>query len=125
MNNADNSLRVVGIYLILIPGMGLIFMPEFLLDLFQISYGPILWPLRMVGILAAIIGAYSLVFVHLKIRAIYSYSVGFRFLAAAFMISLWAAKQVEITITLFAAIDILGATWTFLAIRNMDEKADG
>jgi hypothetical protein len=39
MKSATNSLKVFGIYRILIPGIGFMAVPDIILDRFQLSYG--------------------------------------------------------------------------------------
>jgi hypothetical protein len=53
----SNSLQAFGIYLIM-AGLSLAVVPNFILDLFHLSYGNELWMARMVGLLAFILGIY-------------------------------------------------------------------
>jgi ABC-type multidrug transport system permease subunit len=118
MKSVHNSLNIFGIYLILIPGLGLIFFPEFILDLFQLRYGEELWMIRIVGLLALIIGTYYLYFAKFRLSQLYKITVVMRYVAALFLAGLWMLGEAEITILLFAAIDAAGATWTMLALKN-------
>lgn len=52
------SILLVGIYLMLIPGVGLMLVPELFLDFFQLRHGDDYWTARMVGVLAFVIGGY-------------------------------------------------------------------
>jgi hypothetical protein len=118
MKSPETSLRVFAIYLILIPGFGLMIIPEYILDLFQFSHGGIFWMARMIGFLAFALGIYYLYMAKYKLVKIYKITVVLRFLAAAFMVGLWLTGEVEIMILLFAAPDALAATWTSLTIRS-------
>jgi len=119
---ASNSIYVFGLYMILVPGMGLIFIPEFILDFFRLSHGEELWLARMIGLLAFVIGAYYLQIVKYKIESLYNTSILLRFIASLFMICLWLINEVELMILLFASIDALGATWTYLSLKNTSDS---
>ena len=117
-NSAPTSLKVFGIYMILIPGLGLMIFPEFLLDLFGLRYGEELWLPRMIGLLAFLIGCFDFAIAKHELEKLYTLTIMLRYFAALFMIILWLIGEVEIMILLFAAIDATGATWTLLAIKN-------
>ncbi len=118
MKSVTTSIRVFGIYMILIPGIGLMAVPELMLDLFKLSYGDELWMPRMIGLLIFIIGVIDFSIAKYKLEKLYKLTVALRYLAAAFMIGLWITGEVEIMILLFAAVDALGATWTILTINK-------
>lgn len=118
MNSTPTSLRVFGWYLILVPAVGLIFMPDFILNLFGLRHGPELWLPRVVGLLAGIIGVMNLLTARYQLTVIYPWSIRLRSFAALFMIALWLMKDVEIGILAFAAIDALGALWTWWTLRQ-------
>jgi len=119
MKSSEASLRTFAIYLILIPGAGLMAMPGFLLDMFQLSYGSeSLWMARLIGYLAFALGIYYFYLAKYKVVQIYIITVVLRFLAAAFMVGLWLTGEVEMMILIFAVPDALGATWTALSIRK-------
>ena len=118
MNPTQTSLRIFGIYMILIPGIGLILFPDFILTLFGLRHGEELWLARMIGLLALIIGVFDYFLGTYKIEKLYMHTVVLRYFAAAFMIVLWLMNEVEIMILLFAAIDALAATWTLLTLKR-------
>lgn len=118
MGSPGLSLKVFGLYLILVPGLGLAIMPHQILDMFGLSHGPDLWLPRMVGVLAGIIGGYYLVAVKHQLVPLFVWSVRMRLLAAAVMCAIWGLGEVEAGILLFAAVDVAGATWTALALRS-------
>lgn len=118
MKSATTSLTVFGIYMILIPGIGLMTVPDFMLDLFKLSYGEELWTARMIGLLAFIIGVFDISIAKYELDKLYNLTVMLRYFAALFMVGLWVKGEVEIMILLFAAIDIAGASWTLLAIKS-------
>jgi hypothetical protein len=118
MSATLNSIKIFGLYLILIPGSGLMLMPDLILNMFGLSHGPELWIPRLVGLLAAIIGVFDLLIARHKVEQFIPWTIRLRYAAAAFMIGLWALGQVEAGILLFAAIDAGGATWTALSFKK-------
>ena len=117
MNSAQNSLMAFGLYMMLIPGFGLMSVPGPLLDLFGLSHGNILWLPRVVGLLAFIIGVFQVSVAKLAISELYRVTVAQRYLAAVFFSGLWICGEAEVAILAFALIDCFGATWTLLATR--------
>ncbi|RLD20666.1 MAG: hypothetical protein DRI69_05835 [Bacteroidetes bacterium] len=115
------SIYVFGIYMILIPGLGLIFIPELMLDLFKLSHGDVLWLPRMVGYLALAIGVYYYFIAKYKLSKLYILTVVLRYVAAAFMTVLWAMGEVGVMIFVFAVVDASGATWTILTMRGLSQ----
>jgi hypothetical protein len=120
MKSVTMSLKVFGIYLILIPGIGLMIVPELILDLFSLRHGGENWLPRMIGLLAFIIGCFEISIAKNQISKLYNLTVYLRYFAALFMVGLWLTGEVEISILAFAAIDAAGATWTMLTIKNAD-----
>lgn len=118
MNSAKNSLTIFGIYMMLIPGAGLMLAPEFLLDLFGLRHGAFLWMARTMGIFAFVIGVFDVFIARHEITQLYKLTVIVRYFGTIFLILLWLTNQVEIMILLFAGIDGAGATWTLLTMKN-------
>ena len=118
MNNSAISLMTFGLYLIVIPGLGLMLIPEFVLDIFGLHHGNSLWLARMMGLLAFIIGIYYTIAGQHKLTELYMPSVILRYFAASFIIVLCLFGEVEILILLFATIDICRATWTLVTLRH-------
>jgi hypothetical protein len=118
MKSITTSLKVFGIYMILIPGIGLMTVPDFMLDLFKLSHGEELWIPRMMGLLAFIIGVFDFYIGKHALHKLYQLTIIVRYVATVFMISLWLKGEVEVAILLFAAIDAAGATWTMLTLRT-------
>jgi hypothetical protein len=117
MTNVEKSLFVFGLYLIFAVGLGFMITPTILLDLFGLKYGDDTW-IRFVGMLAFIIGAYYLVAVKLKLHQFFIWTVWMRYGAATFMVTMFLAGKSGLPILLFAGIDALGATWTFVALKK-------
>lgn len=118
MRSTTTSLRVFGMYMILVPGIGLMIVPDFILDLFKLSYGEELWIPRMIGLLAFIIGVFDIYIAKYEINKLYKLTIILRYFAAIFMIALWWLEEVEIMILLFAVIDAAGAYWTMATLKH-------
>ena len=123
MNSVSTSIKAWGIYLILIPGIGLMAAPEFLLDLFEFRHGGEMWMPRMIGLLAFVLGVLDYGIGAHQVDKLGSLMSALRYFAAAFMVGLWMTDQVGVMILLFAAMDFLGATWTMVALRNTEAGA--
>ena len=117
MEKAERSLFVFGLYLIVIVGLGFIFVPSVVLDLFTLKYGDDTWT-RFVGLLASIVGVYYLVAAKSKLQPMYIWTVWMRYYASAFMIAMLIFGKIGLPILLFAAVDAVGATWTLLSLKK-------
>lgn len=118
LTKTSTSLYAFAAYMLLLPGLGLMFIPTVLLELFQFAYAEPLWPARLAGLLAFVIGAYYYLIAKHEIAVLYFSTVVLRSLAVVFFVVLWALEQVEAMILLFATIDTLGALWTALTLRE-------
>ena len=117
MDKAGKSLFVFGLYMIFIVGMGFIFMPTFILNMFGLKYGDDTW-IRFVGLLASIIGVYYIVAVRAKLNQLFIWTVWMRYYAAVFMVTLLILGKVGVPILIFASIDAIAATWTLLSLKK-------
>lgn len=122
MNSASTSLKTFGLYMMLVPGMGLMTFPGPLLDLFGLVHDEHLWTARVVGLLAFIIGTYQFSIARRQIAALYRTTVWQRYFAAAFFAGLWVSGEAGIAILLFALIDAAGASWTLITSRRNTES---
>jgi hypothetical protein len=118
MRSVKTSLIVFGLYLMIIPGIGLMFMPGLFLDLFGISHREMFWMARMIGMMAFLLGIYEFSIGYYEAQPLYRWTVILRYFAAAFMAYLFLTSQVEIAILLFAAFDALGASWTLVTMSS-------
>ena len=118
MNKARISLFVFGLYMIFVVGFGFMFAPTVVLDLFGLSAGEGLW-IRFVGMLASILGVYYILVARAELDRFYVWTVPTRFYAATFMIIIVLLGLMGPGLILIAAIDIIAATWTWLAVRSV------
>ena len=117
MKNARLSVLVFGLYLVIVAGLGFMFMPMQILHLFGLTAGDDVW-IRFVGMLASIIGFYYIQVARTGLDRFISWTVPGRFYAAAFMVLLVVLKMAGPGLLLFAAIDAGAATWTWFALRS-------
>ncbi len=115
MSSPAISLLLFGIYLV-VNGLACAFVPNTLLGMF--GQAPTLEPwIRNAGVLMLVIGFYYIMAARVDLKPFYLWTVYGR--AGTFLIFLlfialcWAPTTLE----LFAAIGILGALWTYLALR--------
>lgn len=100
----------------LIVGGGFMIAPHLVLNMFGLSAGDDIW-IRMVGMLASIIGVYYLLVVRARLEVFVKWTVPGRYYAAGFMALMFALGKVGPAILLFAAVDAVAATWTLIALR--------
>lgn len=117
MGNARFSLLVFGIYTVFVVGIGFMFIPLQILQLFGLTAGDDVW-IHFVGMLASIIGFYYIQVARSSLVDFVPWTVIGRYYAAAFMVLLVVLRMVAPSLLIFAAIDIGGATWTWLGVRS-------
>jgi hypothetical protein len=116
MNKAAVSVQVFGLYLLGLVGPGFMVAPHPLLGLLGLSAGDDLW-IRMVGLLAALLGFYYVMAARAQLEPFFRWTVGARCAAAAFMVLLVLLGKAGPALLLFAAADLAAAGWTFMALR--------
>ena len=120
MNSASFSLKAFGLYVALIPGLGLILFPS---EIFVLLGGAVpvaedIWAIRMIGYLAFALGVYYWYMGSLNLWRLYPVTIVMRFGGALFMVILWLSGEADRSIIGLAIIDLLGAVWTLVAIRT-------
>ena len=120
MRNATLSVVVFGLYLTFVVGLSFMIMPHFILNLTGLSAGDDFW-VRFAGMLAFIIGAYYLLAARVGFRDFYLWTVPARYFAAAFMLLMIILGKIDSVLLLFAGIDAASATWTWIALRSIDQ----
>ncbi|WP_129416542.1 hypothetical protein [Pseudomonas aeruginosa] len=118
MNSVRTSLKVFGLYMMLIPGLGLMIVPAILLDLLGLSHDGHLWMARVIGLLAFIIGTYQYSIARQGLAKLYRVTVAQRYFAALLFAGLWVRGEAGAAILLFALIDTLGASWTLFTVNR-------
>ncbi len=116
MTQAARSVFAFGLYLVLL-GAGLILIPNFVLSPFGFPPTSEVW-IRVAGSLVAIIGWFFLIAARHELTPFFTatlFARPFLFLSlCAFVLFGLAPPQ----LILFGVVDLLGALWTFLALRR-------
>jgi membrane-bound ClpP family serine protease len=118
MLNVARSIAVFGIYLAL-SGLAFIFIPNVILPLFGFAATAEVW-IRVVGLLAAILGFYFLYSVrhadhHFFRATVYARLMFFTGLVLFALLS-WGSPM----LVAFGLIDLAGAAWTRVALRESE-----
>jgi len=110
------GLAVYGVYL-LANGVGLATAPNLLLALLGLPPTEEPW-IRVLGLVAGEVGFYFLFAARKGIASFFQATVYARGAAALVFVVLVALKAGPFQLLLFAAVDLLSAVWTHLAIRR-------
>jgi hypothetical protein len=121
VNRAATSIRIFGIYLVLL-GAAVIAAPNFVLQLFGLPPTSEVW-LRVVGVLAAILGFYYVQAARHDLVSFFRASVPARIFAFLSFVAFVLCGLVKPTLILFGAVDLCGAAWTFFALKHSRQAA--
>ena len=115
-SSAAFSIKFFGLYALL-TGLNLMIAPNMLLGMFGIPVTNEVW-IRVVGVLAFNIGVYYWYAAKCEAKAFFEatvYARGFVFVAFAAFVALGFVNKALI---LFGAVELIGAIWTWLALRK-------
>lgn len=115
MSPAARSLQVFGIYLLVL-AVGLLLVPNALLALFGMPPTQEVW-IRILGLLVGIVGAYDVIMAVRSLSPLYMATVVARALAFVVLCALALLRIGPPQLMLFGVIDLLGALWTWRALR--------
>jgi hypothetical protein len=121
MTRAVLSVYLYGLHLIVSVGLPLILFPHFILNIFGLSAGDEIW-IRFVGIFSAIVGAFCIAAVLTRTSVFLAWTVPSRYVTATFMSVMVALGEAGMGLLLFAALDALTASITWVAIRADQEE---
>ncbi|HET9795480.1 MAG TPA: hypothetical protein VFS34_13590 [Thermoanaerobaculia bacterium] len=116
MSRAATSIRVFGIYLVLL-GAVVVAVPNLVLALVGLPPTSEVW-IRVVGLLAAILGFYYLQAARHDFMPFYRASVPARVVAFLTFAAFVLFRFVKPSLILFGAVDLSGAAWTFFALSS-------
>lgn len=116
MSAAGLSVFVFGIYLI-VNGLGFTFIPNTLLGLFGMAATTEPW-IRVLGWVLVILGYYYTQTGRNNIYQFFIWTVYARFSVMVMFLLFYLLGWAPATLLIFGAIDLLGAIWTFLALRS-------
>lgn len=115
MSRAAVSMFVFGIYLLVI-GPTLIVAPVFLTGLFGLDAPQEVW-IRVVGVIAGVLGFYYVFAARREAKDFFWATVWGRPVVILFFTAFVLLDFAEPVLILFGAVDLLGAGWTFAALR--------
>lgn len=116
MTRSAQSLFFFALYLLVL-GLGLLVAPGWLLDLLRLGPASEVW-IRVVGMLSLFLGVYYVVAARANFLPMLEASVRIRASVPVFFAAFVALGWAPWTLLLVAAVDLVGAAWTFLALRS-------
>jgi hypothetical protein len=116
MSYAAATVFVFGVYLLLL-GASLILFPNVLLSWFGVPPTIEIW-IRVVGMLVLLLGSYYLLAATSELRAFFRWSVPIRASVMIFFAVFVLLGLAPSMLLVFAAVDVLGAGWTWFALRG-------
>jgi hypothetical protein len=122
MTRAAFSVYVYGLYLVSSVALPYLFFPHFTLGILGLSAGDNMW-IRFVGVLAGIIGAFYIAAVLTRTNVFLVWTVPTRYVTATFLAVMVALGEAGLMLLIFAALDALTASITWVAIRADEEEA--
>jgi len=122
MSRAALSAFVWGVYLI-IAGLGLLLMPNFVLPLLGFATTAEGW-VRVLGLLASILGMYYIFSARWNIVPFFLLTVAGRLAFMAGCIGLVISGLMSPSLLIFGGLDAIGAIWTWLSLRGMTEASN-
>ena len=123
MSPAAKSLFAFGIYAVA-AGTGLLLVPGLVLGTLGFPPAQDGW-VRVVGVLAIVVGAYHIVGARNNLLPYIRASVWGRIAFAILLGSLVVASAMPTSLLLFSAIDLAGAVWTAIALRQVSAASPG
>jgi len=119
MTPAARSLQVYSIYLLVL-AVGLVLAPNVLLALFGMPPTQEVW-IRVLGLLVGIVGAYDVIMAVRSLSPLYMSTVIARLIAFVLLTAFALLQVGPPQLILFGVIDLLGALWTWKALRRQAE----
>jgi hypothetical protein len=110
-----------GLYLVSGVALPFLLVPHFTLGIFGLSAGDDMW-IRFVGVLTGIIGSFYIAAVLTRTNSFLAWTVPSRYVSASFLAAMVALGEAGLMLLLFAALDALTASLTWVAIRADQEE---
>jgi hypothetical protein len=123
MSSPARTMFAFGCYLLAL-GTALILYPNGVLDLFGVAPTVEVW-IRVTGMLVLILGAYDILAAIAELRQFFRWSVPLRASVIFFFSVLVLLGYAPPVLLLFGLIDLAGAAWTWVALRQapLNEQA--
>lgn len=116
MQSSSFTIKAFGVY-VLLTGIALLVAPN--LTLSPLGFAPTseIW-IRVLGALAAIVGYYYWACGAADAKAFFRATIPGRLGFCALCMALVALAGAPLPLLVFGLVDVLGAAWTFIALRN-------
>ena len=121
MTRAALSVYMYGLYLISSVALPFLIFPHFTLGIFGLSAGDELW-VRFTGLLAGVIGGFYIAAVLTRNDPVLGWTVPARYASATFMAAMAALGAAGVGLLVFATLDALTASITWVALRADAEE---
>ncbi|HUM00984.1 MAG TPA: hypothetical protein VL084_01780 [Thermoanaerobaculia bacterium] len=115
MSQATTSIRVFAVYLVIL-GATLVAAPDLVLAPFGIPHSPEGW-IRVIGVLAAVLGLYYFVAARFELVPFYRATVFGRIFVFLSFGALALFGFAPTSLALFGTVDLAGAVWTAAGLR--------
>lgn len=116
MQSSAFTIKAFGIYVVL-TGIGLLLTPNTLIGLFGFAPTSEIW-IRVLGALAIILGYYYWACGAAGAKAFFRATIPGRVGFGALCVGLVAAAGAPLPLLVFGVVDVLGAAWTYQALRR-------
>jgi|ERR1043165_3902485 hypothetical protein len=116
MSQSAKSVFYFGVYLVGL-GLALMLQPNLLLSIVSIPPTTEVW-IRIVGLLALALSAYYIVSGKNEVTVVFKVTVLVRASIILFFTAFVLAGLVKPALILFGVVDLLGAAWTYFALRK-------
>lgn len=116
MSKSAVSVFTIGIFSI-ITGIGFLILPNLLLSILGIPPSDEVW-IRILGMMVLFIGYYYIVAARKEIKEFFNATVRVRLVCLTCFIILILTKIAYPILIIFGIIDLIGATWTALALKK-------
>lgn len=116
MNRATVSIRIFGVYLVLL-GLAAMASPNLVLSPFGLPPTSEVW-FRVIGVLAAVLGYYYLEAARAGLTSFYRATIAGRSFVFVAFIAFVLLGFVKPVLIVFGTIDLAGAAWTAFCLRG-------
>jgi len=116
MSKAAKSIQVFGIYLI-IAGIGFLFMPNKILSIMNVAAATEVY-IYIMAMLMFLLGFYYIAAARDEAKTLFRWSIFTRTSVLFFFIAFVLMKLTEPVLIGFGIVDLAGAIWTAIALKN-------
>ena len=116
MSKSAVSVYAVG-WILVLTGTGFLIVPDLVLSLLGIPFTDEVW-IRILGMMVLFIGYYYVVAARKELKEFFEATILVRLVCFSCLVILIVTKIAYPVLIIFGIIDLIGATWTALALRK-------